>query len=309
MAIANDSAIQPSITVAAPASEREERRKERPEKRSRSSVQWYLLLALLITFGWLVRDYDLITPEEGIGYWLGIAGGTMMVLLLMYPLRKRFRILHVLGATKHWFRLHMVFGLLGPLLVLYHSNFHLGSFNSRVALYSMLLVAGSGIIGRHFYARIHRGLYGRKTTLQELQKDLTKSMERSHGIASIMPKLVERLDTLTAELQHDAVRHTIGVRRSLKWTFTHVFVRLSLLNTARKELRIAALTSPVIDRDRKRIRKAAAQYIKEFTVLTGRVAQFSLYERLFALWHILHLPIFLLMVLSAVVHVLAVHMY
>ena len=47
----------------------------------------------------------------------------------------------------------------------------------------------------------------------------------------------------------------------------------------------------------------------EWSVLSGRVAQFSLYERLFALWHILHLPIFFLMVLSAIVHVVAVHMY
>jgi hypothetical protein len=43
--------------------------------------------------------------------------------------------------------------------------------------------------------------------------------------------------------------------------------------------------------------------------LIGRVAQFSFYERLFALWHVLHLPIFLLMIISALFHVLAVHMY
>jgi hypothetical protein len=278
-------------------------------QRNGNALQWYILLVLMITFGWLVSDYDLISPEHGVGYWLGIAGGSMMILLLMYPLRKRFRILHFLGATKHWFRVHMVFGLLGPLLILYHSNFHLGSFNSRVAFYAMLLVAGSGIIGRHFYAGIHRGLYGRKTNLRELQKDLAGAIEKSHGLARIMPKLVARLDALAAELQDDAVRHTIGLRRSLKWTFTHSLVRLSLLWTANRELRVASIASPVIARDRKRIRRAAAHFIREYTVLSGRVAQFSLYERLFALWHILHLPIFFLMVLSAIVHVLAVHMY
>ena len=278
-------------------------------QRNGNAVQWYLLLGLLIVFGWLIRDYELISPKEGVGYWLGITGGSMMVLLLMYPLRKRFRILHVLGATKHWFRLHMIFGLLGPLLILYHSNFHLGSFNSSVAFYAMLLVAGSGIIGRHFYAGIHRGLYGRKTNLRELQQDLAQAIEKSHGLTRIMPRLVARLDALSAELQDDAVRHTIGLRRSLKWTLTHTLMRLSLLHTAHKELRIAAIASPVIARDRQRIRRAAAHYVREFTVLGGRVAQFSLYERLFALWHILHLPIFFIMVLSAIVHVLAVHMY
>ena len=91
--------------------------------------------------------------------------------------------------------------------------------------------------------------------------------------------------------------------------FTHHYERLSLLWLAHRELKAAASASPVVGRNRKRIRRAASRYIHEFTVLTGRVAQFSLYERLFALWHILHLPLFVLMVLSAVVHIFAVHVY
>ena len=278
-------------------------------RRNAGAARWYLLLALVITFGWLIRDYGLINPEEGIGYWLGITGGTLMVLLLLYPLRKRIRILHALGPTRIWFRMHMVFGLLGPLLILYHSNFHLGSFNSQVAFYSMLLVAGSGIIGRHFYAGIHRGLYGRKTTLQEVQQELTEAIQNNHGLTTIMPKLVARLEQHAAGLQDHTIRRTIGIRRSLRWTFTHLFERLSLLWLAHRELKTAAESSPVIARNRKRIRRAANRYIRDFTMLTGRVAQFSLYERLFALWHILHLPIFLLMVLSALVHIFAVHVY
>ena len=284
-----------------------------PEKkvirRNAGAVQWYLLLALMIAFGWLISDYELIDPKNGIGYWMGITGGTLMLLLLLYPLRKRIRILHTLGPTRIWFRMHMIFGLLGPLLILYHSNFHLGSFNSQVALYSMLLVAGSGIIGRHFYAGIHRGLYGRKTTLKEVQQELTNALENSHGLASVLPRLVERLKQHAVGLQDDSIRRTIGVRRSLRWTFTHHYERLSLLWLAHRELKAAATTSPVIARNRKRIRRAAARYIRDFTVLTGRVAQFSLYERLFALWHVLHLPIFVLMVLSAFVHIFAVHVY
>lgn len=283
--------------------------KKRAVRRNGSAIQWYLLLALMIAFGWLIRDYKLIDPKDGAGYWLGIAGGTLMLLLLLYPLRKRIRILHSLGPTRIWFRMHMVFGLLGPLLILYHSNFHLGSFNSQVAFFSMLLVAGSGIIGRHFYAGIHRGLYGRKTSLKEAQQELTQSIANSKGLARIMPELVARLGSNAEGLQDDAIRRTIGIRRSLRWTFTHHYERLSLMWLAHRELRTAAAASPVIARNRKRVRRAASRYIRDFTMLTGRVAQFSLYERLFALWHILHLPIFFLMVLSAFVHIFAVHVY
>lgn len=280
----------------------------RPRKPA-SALQWYTLLAALITLGWLLRDHRFIDPEYGVGYWFGILGGSFMLLLLLYPLRKRIRMLHVLGPTKHWFRLHMILGLVGPLLVLYHCNFTLGSFNSRVALYCMLLVAGSGIIGRHFYARIHRGLYGRKTNLRELQQDLAASLEKSHGLSKLMPKLVRRLDKLSAELQGGDIRGSLGIRRSLHWTFTHTFTRWSLLLTARRELKAAAKQSDAVTTNYRRLRRTAAKYIKDYTVLTGRVAQFSLYERLFALWHVFHLPIFFMMVLSALVHVLAVHMY
>lgn len=278
-------------------------------KRDSGALRAYALLAVFIVAGWLLKDLDLITPAEGTGYWLGIIGGTSMLLLLLYPLRKRIRILHKLGKTKYWFQMHMILGLVGPLLILYHCNFELGSFNSRVALYCMLLVAGSGIIGRHFYAAIHRGLYGRKTSLKELQTELTASIEKSQGLGNLMPKFVARLNNMSAELRGCEVRQSLGVRRSLKWTFMHHFQRLSLKWTARRELRVAAIANPVVAQDQKRLYRVTCKFIRDYTSLMGRVAQFSFYERLFGLWHILHLPIFFVMVLAALVHVLAVHMY
>ena len=40
-----------------------------------------------------------------------------------------------------------------------------------------------------------------------------------------------------------------------------------------------------------------------------RVAQYTAYERVFALWHMAHLPFVYLLVISAIVHVIAVHAY
>jgi len=269
----------------------------------------YAALVFLIALGWLIRDFNLINPEVGVGYWLGIVGGSVMLFLLLYPLRKRYRILHVFGSTRHWFRLHMIMGLVGPLLILYHCNYRLGSFNSQVAFYCMLLVAISGIVGRHFYSRIHNGLYGRKSSLQELQKELAASRELSHGMAKIMPEVTARLDQLSSELQGCQITQSLGVRRSLKWAVSRHIVRFQLWLTARKELALAATQSATIRRDHERLKKATSAYIRNYTALIGRVAQFSFYERLFALWHVFHLPFFFMLVLSALTHVLAVHMY
>ena len=73
---------------------------------------------------------------------------------------------------RSWFSLHMLLGVLGPLCILLHCNFRLGSTNSNVALAGMLLVAGSGLIGRYLYGKFHFGLYGQQVGLQQLKTDL-----------------------------------------------------------------------------------------------------------------------------------------
>ncbi len=124
-----------------------------------------------------------------------------------------------------------------------------------------------------------------------------------------MPKLVARLDLLCDQLQGDKLTNSLGIRRSLKWLFTYRFLRLSLLWTARRELRLAAVRFEVVARDQKRLKRTTSRFVRDYTKLMTRVAKFTVYERLFAIWHVLHLPIFFVMVLSALVHVLAVHMY
>ena len=40
-----------------------------------------------------------------------------------------------------------------------------------------------------------------------------------------------------------------------------------------------------------------------------RVAQFGMYEKLFSMWHVAHVPFVVLLAVSAIYHVIAVHMY
>lgn len=135
-------------------------------------VLFFMFAAYLITRGVLNREDSFLTAETGTGYMLGIIGGSMMLLLMLYPLRKHARFMRSMGPIKYWFRTHMLFGVAGPVLILFHSNFSLGSTNSNIALICMLVVAGSGLFGRFFYSRIHEGLYGRKIQLAELQNGL-----------------------------------------------------------------------------------------------------------------------------------------
>ena len=46
-----------------------------------------------------------------------------------------------------------------------------------------------------------------------------------------------------------------------------------------------------------------------FFLAVRKAAMFAFYERLFALWHVLHLPLFFLLIFTATLHVVAVHTF
>lgn len=296
-------ADSPTISVSGPSS-----RKPSLYEAQRT-LFWYGLLFAAILVGWLLRHERLVNPKEGLGYWLGITGGSLMLFLLFYPAGKKSQLLQRLGMVKHWFRIHIILGLFGPLLVLYHCNFSVGATNSKVALYSMLIVAGSGIIGRHFYTRIHRGLFGKRASIEELRSEISASMENSHGLAAILPGVVNELHTISGDLLGCKYTRSIGVHRSLAWSLKHHFIRFRLNRRISRELRARSIGSDAIRGNAGELRRAANHYVKTQIGLMRQVAQLSFYERLFSLWHIFHMPLFLVLVLSALVHVLAVHMY
>lgn len=293
----------PAPAKATPASNASRRRK------SRAGFYGYTFLVAALVAGWLLRGEVLVNPEEGLGYWLGIIGGSLMLLLLLYPAGKKSQLLQRHGLVKHWFRIHMIFGLVGPALILYHCNFSVGAMNSKVALYSMLGVAISGIVGRYFYARIHRGLYGKRAGIEELRNEITDSLENSRGLATILPRFMNELHAVSANLVGDKFTRTISLQQSLAWTVKHYVVRLRLYLMIHRELRARAVLSNTLHANSKNLRKTANAYAAKQVGLMRQVAQLSLYERLFSLWHIFHMPLFLILVISALVHVLAVHMY
>jgi hypothetical protein len=268
----------------------------------------FTLVCVLLYVGWHFPTERYISPKRGVGYALGILGGSLMLLLLVYSLRKRWSWLRFLGSTPSWFRFHMVLGVLGPLCILYHSNFSTGATNSNVALFCMLTVAGSGFIGRYIYAHIHHGLYGRKLELGELRE----SAENLHGQAGIsfLPELAARLDAAEQQVLRAGARLSLlGLFKPLMVAVMTTRLRWGLQAYVRRALRASARKSPVIAAQRQRLRATARSYIQRRLAATRRVAAFQSYERLFSLWHTLHVPLIFMMIIAAVVHIIAVHVY
>jgi len=271
-----------------------------PHTRNTSaSASLTLVFAALVLYvasrGIGLRDEFILTPEYGLGYALGIIGGVMMLLLLLYPLRKHSSLLQGLGGVHHWFRLHMLLGILGPLCILFHCNFSLGAVNANIALLCMALMVASGLVGRYIYSRIHHGLYGHKASLKELERDQHLAEElisqASHGEQVV----ADALSQLKA-LQHYAQQPLGPLARC--WRLLSISPRTRLLAW---RLRRQLAHTPVPQR--------LYNYLNSYIDSMQKMSGFTFFDRLFSLWHTLHMPIFFMLVITGLVHVWAVHRY
>ena len=276
-------------------------------ERSRESL-WFVLLLCAMAWLWQNRHAQWLNAEHGLGYAMGVVAVSCMLLLLIYPVRKRLRFLAFIGPTRRWFQFHMWLGVLAPSAALVHCNFTLGSLNSRIALYSALLVAGSGLIGRVLYRKIHQSLYGRKTDLKRLQADLHAHDGRFDSLP-FYALLNSRLETFDRRLVAQGGELVSAVRCALFVGPKLRRERRALRTFAERQIARISVRNPVIRTHRRRLLRAVDDYLASHMAQVKRVARVQAYERLFALWHVVHLPFFLLLVLSVVVHVAAVHLY
>ena len=265
--------------------------------------------ALSIGVAFAIGRSGWFTPGDNIGYYVGLAGGVMMLLLLLYPLRKHVAALRNWGKVKYWFAVHMILGIAGPILVLAHSTFHMRSTNAAVAQVCMLVVAGSGIIGRFLYTKVHRGLYGEKLNLKELESQIGVESAEIRSRLHFAPKVEERLIAYQALAQQPA-SGVLGVTaRFLRLVVRRIRTQRACLRDLREALARAATDRGWDDAKHQRRTRAANSLVEEYLRASQRVAEFSMYDRMLQLWHIAHVPLVYLLVISAIAHVVSVHMY
>jgi hypothetical protein len=278
--------------------------------RLRWPIIWTVVIAAVLWWGSHAHLERYITPQRGVGYWLGIIGGSMMLLLLGYSARKRAPWLAWLGGIPAWFEFHMVLGVLGPILVLFHANFSLGATNSNVALICMLLVAASGVVGRYIYTRLHARLDGHEDTVEQLKAVGDRLRSQSTMIA-FLPGLLDTIDRVEKRL--------IEPPRGFGRRFLHLISgapRMALARwLIRREIKravavkVTSRETALVAEHKHRIAAAARGYANRRLEAGRRMAEYQVYARLFSLWHVLHIPLFFMLLVAGIVHVVAINVY
>jgi len=264
------------------------------------TILFSLFTIAVLLLAWSERDEYWYNAEDGIGYAFGIIGSTMMVLLLLYPARKYWKPMRHAFKVHYWFRLHMVFGVLGPCFILLHSNFNLGSLNSSIALFSMLLVAGSGLIGRYVYQKLHRGLYGEQISFSDLNGDYQLAKIHFSSFTFLTSDIQQTLHQIENKLTLRIV--PLRISYWARWKIR------TIRRKSRLSIKALILTAKEGENKYEDIVKDI-NYWSDGLLSLEKMASYALYTRLFSLWHVFHLPIFFMMIIAAIVHIFVVHLY
>jgi hypothetical protein len=138
------------------------------------------LLAVLFAAGWRyyltppVRrpfhfQHELLRPSGVIGLSLGVVGTAIIIASLAYSLRKRFVSWSRVGSLRGWLAWHILAGLVGPALIVFHSSFAPSSAVALLAFGAMWVVVASGFAGRFIYVRLPKAVDGRELELEDVR--------------------------------------------------------------------------------------------------------------------------------------------
>jgi len=229
--------------------------------------------------------YRVFRPAGTWGLSLGVVGTVLMLLLLLYSVRKRFRFLRRLGFLSTWLNYHIFCGIFGPLFILLHTSFKLGGLVA-VSFWSMVAVALSGVLGRYLYSQIPRSSLGNE--LDEAET-LAKSRKLAQDIAQKredLPLIGSLLNELT---QFD--RKARGIMGLIK----NAIGLHSKMGSVHRKLSEHGLHGSELKRVKRRLFRKARFEINLFYLAD--------LNKVFHYWHVIHRPFALIMYLIMIVHI------
>lgn len=226
--------------------------------------------------------HESLKPSGLIGQGLGMVAGLFCMLTLLYPLRKRLRILEKISTPRVWFHFHIYFGIAGPLLATLHTTLKFGGLAS-ISYWSMMLVMASGFIGRFIFAQLPRNQRGLVLSIKEIDEEIRKiqaSLEAAGiGYNGMNVDLAIEMKKQTGWL---SLFHSWSLRRRHLRLWSHLLQEHGFSD----------------DSTRRILKMLSRKFFLE-----GSAATLDLTTRAFSHWHTLHLPFTYLTFITLVIHV------
>jgi hypothetical protein len=255
-----------------------------------SALAWrgfdYYRLGLVARAGH--HDYRLLNPAGLLGHGYGIVGTAMIATNLLYLVRRRFAkaLPEWIGSMKGWLNAHAFTGLVGSLLVVFHSAFQLRTPIATLTSASLAIVVVTGLVGLYLHALVPRA------GLRPLEERLAEIEPLLPGLVVSVHEFVQK--TPAARVPHDAsfLRTIATIPR---WVFDANRRRRGMRSAARddKAFRVLENTEP----------RLAHAFLTELGGLAAAEVDTLAGAALMRSWRSLHRLLALLMLVSVSLHI------
>jgi hypothetical protein len=231
--------------------------------------------------------YRMLNPAGLVGHGYGIVGTGLILTNLLYLVRRRLtRALAWAGSVGAWLDLHAFTGLVGSVLILYHSAFQLRTPIATVTSGSLAIVVVTGLVGFYLHALVPR------EGLRPLNERLTEIEPLLPGLVKQVREFVKTTPLTTLPADASFLRTIFTIPR---WAFQAAKRRRGLRKAARKDKMFR-----VLERKDKRLAK---EFYTELGLLAASEVDTVVGAALMRSWRSLHGFLAILMIVSVTVHI------
>ena len=175
-----------------------------------------------------------------------------------------------------------------------HTSFKVGGIVS-IAFWSMIAVVASGFIGRYLFIHIPRNIVSRRDQLRNVHNQQEAIIEAAQANGRLDPSSLDRVIALGRQREPRGLLHALflGIRNDLG--------KRSLRRKI--EGRITSIGIPSVAGKR-----TAALVLRQIE-LERQVALLVPFQKMFAYWHVAHIPMFTVMYLIVILHIIVAALF
>jgi hypothetical protein len=237
------------------------------------------------------EDFRVLSPSAPVGHGYGIVGTLLILTNLLYLARRRIARFRV-GSMQAWLNMHVVTGLVGSVLILFHSAFQLRTPIATLTAASLVLVVVTGVIGRWFYAIAPK-------------PDPTRMAELLIAMDELVPGLAQGVREMLRGMRPTQLPPDAGLLRSVA-----TMPRWLLEARATKRAVRALSKQAVATRDLSRPERATLQIMaREAGSRAAADVRAEMGATLLRSWRGLHRFLAILMIVSVTVHIAVAWFY
>jgi hypothetical protein len=228
--------------------------------------------------------HNFLKPSGLWGHGVGIVATAFMLSNFLYAARKRIGALRGLGSIRSWLTWHMFVGFMSPVVIAFHAAFMSNNLIATSTYLSLLIVVGTGIIGRYVYGLVP-GAGGKSPELAMLKAQLER--QRRQNDDSAWPRSLHAVWARAASPPAEGAS---------------LFVGLLTLPLRRLRDRLVLLSARSAFADRFAWRQARVM-LAELERLRMQVGFYRGLKRFLSVWRVLHVTLAILLVMVMTAHI------